>query len=312
MSDKPTNGVGAEDEDVEPEADEVAEAEAEDEDDGEEIPVEVEDADTRPVKVPDLGAALSAGTAEPVEAEDEGVALAEGEALSHEDLLGLLGQAEQEKAVLAQKLEEAEKEKKDNYERLLRSVADMENLRKRTRKDVEDSKIDAKGRALKEILPVIDNLDRAVTHAEQTADDPAGVIDGIRLVLRQFEQALDRLDVKPVDAKGKPFDPNIHEAVSQVPSEDVSPGSVLEVLQRGYTIGARLLRPSLVVVAQAPPAEVEPAEAEPAEGNGETDPIPMPPADDEVEAEADAKPEADAEPEADAKPKAEPEAEPES
>ena len=318
MSDKPSNGASAEDE-VAGEA-EAAEAEAvdmaEEADEGndeDEIPVEVEDVDVPGVKVPDPGESSFEGTAE--------VADSSGQ-LSHEDLLELVGQGEQEKAALGkqfeelgQELEAVEKEKKNHYERLLRSVADMENLRKRTRKDVEDSKIDARSKAIKEILPVIDNLDRALTHAEQTTDDTAGIIDGVKLVLRQFQQALDRLDVRPVDAKGKPFDPNIHEAVSQAPSDDVPPGSCLEVLQRGYTIGDRLLRPSLVVVAQAPPAEPAPEEAEPSEaeseseaagGNGETEPLPMPPADDEEEPKPESDLESDAEPESDAESEPEP------
>ena len=281
MSDKPTNGAGVEDE--------VAE-----DDDEDEIPVEVEDADTRPVKVPDLGAALSHGAAEPIEAQDADAQL------SHEDMLELVGQGEQEKAALAEqikqleeKLEASDKEKKDHYERLLRSTADMENLRKRTRKDIDDSKLDVRGKALKEILPVIDNLERALTHAEQTSDDAQGIIEGVKLVMRQFEQALERLDVKSVDAKGQPFDPNVHEAVTQAPSADVAPGSVLEVLQRGYTIGARLLRPSLVVVAQAPPEDTEPEpepEIEP-EPEAKIEPIPMPPADDDAQAEPESEPE---------------------
>jgi molecular chaperone GrpE len=255
MSEKPTNGAG-----------------------DDEIPVEVDTSedDTRPVKVPDLGADIDAGTADAVEPAAE-----LGAGLDRDDLLALLGQAETEKASLdknvaelQERVESLEAANKETYERLLRSAADMENLRKRTRKDVDEAKLDARTKALKEMLPVIDNLDRAVAHADKSNQDAEGVLEGVRLVLRQFSQALERCDVQGIDAAGKPFDPNIHEAVSQVESAEHDAGTVVEVLQRGYTMGARLLRASLVVVAQAA--------AKPAP---KPEPIPMPPAEDEGEAE---------------------------
>jgi molecular chaperone GrpE len=150
---------------------------------------------------------------------------------------------------LEAKVATLEKEKKENWDRYLRSAADLENLRKRQKREMEDAKFDAKNRILKEMLPVVDNLERAIEHASQAGTNP--IVEGVQLVLRQFTTAFERLDVIPIDAMNQPFDPNLHEAISQQESES-PPGTIVQVLQRGYRSGDRLLRPSLVVVAKAP------------------------------------------------------------
>jgi len=162
-----------------------------------------------------------------------------------------IAQLEAEKAQLA-------REKQDNWDRLLRTTADLDNLRKRSRRELDDARTEARTKVLREMLPVMDNLERAVEHAQSETTGSGGsgaasVIEGVKLVLRQFAQALERCDVVAVDAVGKPFDPNQHEAISQVESAEHAPGSVVQALQKGYTIGNRLLRPALVVVAKAPP-----------------------------------------------------------
>jgi len=150
-----------------------------------------------------------------------------------------------------------EKEKKDNWDRYLRAAADLENLRKRQKRELDDARLESKGRVLKEMLPVVDNLERAIEHAtSQAGTNP--IVEGVQLVLRQFLTAFERLDVTPIEAGGQPFDPNLHEAISQAES-DSPPGTVVQVLQRGYKSGDRLLRPALVVVAKAKSA---PAPAE--------------------------------------------------
>jgi molecular chaperone GrpE len=152
------------------------------------------------------------------------------------------------------KLASLEKDKKDNWDRYLRAAADLENLRKRQRREIDDAKLESKGRVLKEMLPVVDNLERAIEHAtNQAGTNP--IVEGVQLVLRQFLTAFERLDVTPIEAAGQPFDPNLHEAISQMESE-APPGTVVQVLQRGYKSGERLLRPALVVVAKSKPAPV--------------------------------------------------------
>jgi len=152
-------------------------------------------------------------------------------------------------AELEAKLAAAEKEKKDNYDRFLRSAADLENMRKRQKRELEDAKFETKNKVLKEMLPVVDNLERAIEHAG-AGGEKNPILEGVQLVLRQFTAAFERLEVTPVDAMGQPFDPNLHEAISQQES-DQPPGTVVQVLQRGYRAGERLLRPALVVVAKA-------------------------------------------------------------
>ena len=137
----------------------------------------------------------------------------------------------------------------------MRAAADLENFRKRSKRDLDDARHDSKTRVLKEMLPVVDNLERAVQHAG--GGEGAAVLEGVKLVLRQFTQAFERLDVKPVEAEGKPFDPNLHEAIGQQES-DLAPGTVVTVLQSGYKLGDKLLRPALVVVAKAKAAAAPP------------------------------------------------------
>lgn len=171
-----------------------------------------------------------------------------------------------------ERIAELEAKNKETYDRYVRSVAELENVRKRNRKDMEDARADARARVLREMLPVVDNLERAVAHAESAGGDSGqdgGLLEGIRLVLRQFAQAFERCGVTPVAAEpGVPFDPNEQEAVSQAETSEVPPGSVASVLQTGYRIGDRLLRPALVVVAKAPAAAAQDGAGESAGPNG--------------------------------------------
>ena len=163
--------------------------------------------------------------------------------------------AEDPVAELKTKLDAAEKEAKDNKDRWLRAAADLENTRKRTKREIEDAKFEAKNKVLKEMLPVVDNLERAIEHAGGPGEKNP-IVEGVQLVLRQFQTAFERLEVTAVEAMGQPFDPNLHEAISQQESDE-PPGTIVQVLQRGYRAGDRLLRPALVVVAKAKPAAPE-------------------------------------------------------
>jgi molecular chaperone GrpE len=146
-----------------------------------------------------------------------------------------------------------EGEKTEIYDRMIRIAADFDNWKKRARRDQVDGEMQAKESVLRDFLEIVDSLERAtVLWADGKEIDAKSVRDGIELVLRQFRSKLERYDVKPMDAAGVLFDPRVHEAVSQVPSATVTPGSVLHELQKGYLIGERLLRPALVVVAAAP------------------------------------------------------------
>ena len=183
---------------------------------------------------------------------------------SDEDDLALEVEVEPPEPTFEQRIAELEAKNKETYDRYLRSVAELDNFRKRTRKEIEDARIDAQARVLREMLPVVDNLERALAAAGgNEAGNGHSIVEGVRLVLRQFHQALERVGVVPVPAQGVPFDPAQHEAVSQMETGEAAPGSVVGVLQSGYRIGDRLLRPALVVVAKAP------AGAASSEGDGD-------------------------------------------
>jgi molecular chaperone GrpE len=157
-----------------------------------------------------------------------------------------------------------EGEKAELRDRMLRIAADFDNWKKRSRKDQADGEMRAKESVLRDFLEIIDNLERATASwGEGKEGDAKSIRDGVELVLRQFRSKLERYQVKPVEAAGLPFDPRMHEAISQVPTADVKPGSVLHELQKGYLIGDKLLRPAMVVVAAAPPAP-KPQDGEPA------------------------------------------------
>jgi molecular chaperone GrpE len=158
-----------------------------------------------------------------------------------------------------------EAEKADVRDRMLRIAADFDNWKKRSRKELSDGEARAKESVLRDFLEISDNLERATTSWKEDKDgkgtDAKSIRDGVELVLRQFRSKLERYQVKVVESVGLPFDPRFHEAISQAPSADAKPGSVLHELQKGYLIGEKLLRPAMVVVAAAVPAPAEkPAE----------------------------------------------------
>lgn len=159
-------------------------------------------------------------------------------------------------------------ERDEMKDRMLRIAADFENWKKRARKEQTDAELRAKEGVLKDMLEVMDNLERALgASAGQpgaSGADVASILKGIELVLRIFQGKLERYDVKPIEAKGKPFDPHLHEAISRVETADVPAGTVVTELQRGYRIGDRLLRPSMVSVAAAPSSPAGAREGGPA------------------------------------------------
>ncbi|MBC7793706.1 MAG: nucleotide exchange factor GrpE [Clostridia bacterium] len=141
-------------------------------------------------------------------------------------------------------------------DQLLRLGADFENLRKRSAREVDDARKFGVERFAREVLPVVDNLERALQHAK--GGDP--VVDGVKMVAKQFVDTLGQFGVKSFEAVGKPFDPERHEALSQIPSPGVAPGSVIAEMQRGYMIHERLLRAAQVAIAALGTNDEAPAE----------------------------------------------------
>lgn len=221
-----------------------------------EIPVEVEGGAPEPPAEPPAPPESAGGMA-PVEAPAEAAA-ATATAAAPAPAPAQPALEEKLQAV-EEKLQAVDKERKDLYDRLLRTAADFDNFRKRSRKDMEEARIKAREEVLREILPVIDNLERAVAAAlESSAGSATGVVEGVKLVLRQFQNALERFDVKGFTSIGEPFDPTRHEAIAQVETAEAPPGTVFTEMQKGYVIGQRLLRPALVSVAKAPPPDATP------------------------------------------------------
>jgi molecular chaperone GrpE len=131
--------------------------------------------------------------------------------------------------------------------------AEFEKYKKRERKEMEEHELKAREEIVCDFLEVADNLERAITSwNESDKKDVQSVLSGVDLVLRLFRSKLERWSVTVLDSKGKPFDPYVHHAVSQLPSPNVLPGTVLQEVQKGYWMGERLLRPASVVVASAP------------------------------------------------------------
>lgn len=142
-------------------------------------------------------------------------------------------------------------ERAELNDRLLRLAAEFENYKRRIRKENEEAGIRSLESLLKEILPPLDNLDRALVAARANEATSSGaLVEGVQMVQKLFFAALEKFQVKPFDAQGQPFDPQFHEAVQQVDSDTLPPGTVATVFQRGYFIGTgnRLLRPALVAV----------------------------------------------------------------
>jgi len=166
---------------------------------------------------------------------------------------------EKEVEELKKKLEEKEKEAKENYERLLRTAADFENYKKRAAREKEDWTKFANEDLLKAILPFIDNLERAVNHAQKVKDTGV-LIEGVRLTLQHLLQALNKFGLSSFESVGKPFDPAMHEAMLVVETDKHEPNLVVEEFQKGYLLNDRLLRPATVSVSKPPEKEIRTSE----------------------------------------------------
>lgn len=188
-------------------------------------------------------------TDEVVFVEDEGAAAADKPA----EAPAALAAEPSAEDLLGEQVAQLTAERDRMREQLLRTTADFDNFRKRTRRELADAAKKGKEDSLREVLPVIDNLERAVQAAE-TAADAKSVADGVRMVLRMFDDAAQRLGLERLKTLGERFDPMLHEAVQQVETADVAPGTITIEVQAGYRLGDRLIRPAIVAVAKAPAA----------------------------------------------------------
>lgn len=134
----------------------------------------------------------------------------------------------------------------------LRMQAEAQNARRRAQLDVEKAHKFAVEKLLKDLLPVVDNLERALAAIDREDEAMKAVIEGIELTHKSFMDTLAKNNVETVDPAGQPFDPELHQAMTQVPNPDLEPNTVMDVFQKGYTLHGRLVRPAMVVVSKAP------------------------------------------------------------
>ena len=141
----------------------------------------------------------------------------------------------------------------ESSDRLLRLQADFENFRKRASREREETLRFGAQNLIKDLLSAVDNLDRAIDHARQSdGGDLEGLLQGVELVRRELLTAFEKHHVTGIDAQGVAFDPALHEAIAQAPDGSVEPNTVIDVLQKGYLLRDRLIRPARVVVSKAP------------------------------------------------------------
>ncbi|WP_193161596.1 nucleotide exchange factor GrpE [Microbulbifer hainanensis] len=134
----------------------------------------------------------------------------------------------------------------------LRAQAEAQNARRRAQQDVERAHKFATEKLLQDLLPVVDNLERALATIDAGDEANKAIVEGIELTRKSFVDTLTKHSVEVVDPAGEPFDPELHQAMTQVPNGDVEPNTVLDVFQKGYRLNGRLVRPAMVVVSKAP------------------------------------------------------------
>lgn len=171
---------------------------------------------------------------------------AKAESASEEiDPIAHIAQLEKELAAAKAKVEE----QKDS---VVRAAAEVDNIRRRSAQDVEKARKFALEKFANELLPVIDNMERAVEFSDKENETLKPVIEGIELTQKSFVDAVAKFNVEVVNPQGEKFNAEFHQAMSMQPSADVEPNTVIAVMQKGYTLNGRLLRPAMVMVSKAP------------------------------------------------------------
>lgn len=163
-------------------------------------------------------------------------------------------EAEDELSALKKELAEAK-------DKTLRTFAELENFRKRSARTLQDELKYANMSLIRDMLPVVDNLLRAIEAAEkqnqagELTEQGKALLDGVKMVVEQFNTVLGKHNCTPIEAVNQPFDPNFHQAITQMPSADVAPNTVIMETQKGYVLHDRVVRPSQVIVSCEPPKE---------------------------------------------------------
>ena len=176
----------------------------------------------------------------------------EQEQASEQQAQGDDNSAEAEIAALHAELEAAKQTIEDQKDSVVRAAAEVENIRRRAAQDVDKAHKFALEKFAGDLLPVLDNLERAIEFADKDNEAIKPMLEGVEMTAKSFVEALGRFNVEVVEPQGETFNPDLHQAMSMQPSEDVAPNTVLAVMQKGYTLNGRLLRPAMVMVSKAP------------------------------------------------------------
>jgi len=153
--------------------------------------------------------------------------------------------------ILEAKVKKADEEATNSHDRLLRATAEFDNYKKRSQREITEFRKFANESLIKDLLPVMDNLERAIESS--ATDDKAnkGILEGVEMTLNEIYKVLEKFNLKPLESDGKPFDPNFHQAVLQEETDKYPENTVLKVMQKGYILHDRLIRPAMVVVSKS-------------------------------------------------------------
>lgn len=155
-------------------------------------------------------------------------------------------------AELEAQLEAAQQTSLEERERAVRAVAEMENLRRRAAQDVEKAHKFALEKFAAELLPVLDNLERAIELADKESEALKPMIEGVELTLKSMQSSVAKFGLVALDPQNQPFDPNAHQAMSMIENAELAPNTVIAVMQKGYELNGRVIRPAMVMVSKAP------------------------------------------------------------
>lgn len=163
---------------------------------------------------------------------------------------GIAGLEHPDYQQLEDKLTAAEQQAHDNWDKAMRAMSELDNARKRAARDVENAHKFALEKFSKELLPIVDSLEQAMQASSDEQDNVKQVMEGIELTHKLFLDVLIKFNIQQLDPVGEAFDPNLHEAMSMQENDEVKPGTVLVVFQKGYTLNERVIRPARVIVAK--------------------------------------------------------------
>ncbi len=161
-----------------------------------------------------------------------------------------LDEAAETEQNLGRLLEEAKSKADENWDLLMRARAELDNVRRRQKKELENAHKYGIEKFVRELLPIKDSLELGLTAALSESADVANLLQGTEMTLSLFTSAMDKFDIVALDPEGELFNPEFHQAMSMVPSSDVEPNTIITVIQKGYTLNGRLVRPAMVMVAK--------------------------------------------------------------